>query len=156
LYLSRKLFVSLLKLKRSARDFNHSLKGFFAAFPTTGSVDDTSVVELHLPFMTFTTESQNAIQSCVFDYLNRIEDADSAEIAGESEMFALEVGFGRGRGFEVGATRAPNSLQTRRNVYPTIELFGFEEAIVGSIEVFPFDVEAGECQTLPGCLFVCL
>jgi hypothetical protein len=71
-------------------------------------------------------------------------------------MPALEIGLGCGYGLQIGTAGAANRLKSACNVYPTIELFGFEEAIMGRVEVFALDVDAGEGETLAGSLLVLL
>ena len=63
-------------------------------------------------------------------------------------MFAFEVGFGRRDWFQIRAPCAANRLESARDVDAFVELFGFEEAIVGGVEVFAFDVETGEGEAL--------
>jgi hypothetical protein len=153
---SRKLLAGLLELERSAGYFDYLLKAEIAALTATGGIHDATVIELHLAFKLFVSEGQNAVQPCVFNYLNRVEDADGTEISGESEVFAFEVRFRSGRRLEIRATRPPNGFEPGCNVYPTIELFCFKQPVVGSIEVFSFDVDTCEGQTLASSLFFVL
>ena len=73
-------------------------------------------------------------------------------VAGEREVFAFEVGFGSRCRLQVGPTRTTNRLETAGNVYPIVELLGFEQTVVSSVEIFSLDVDACECETLAGGL----
>jgi hypothetical protein len=61
--------------------------------------------------------------------------------------------LGRGYGLQIRAARAADSFESTRDVDAFVELFSFEEAIVGRIEVFAFDVKACKRKTLPGGFF---
>ena len=150
----RVLVRSLLKLERPAGDFYDSLKTRFTAFPAANSIHDPAVAEHHLALMFFAVESQNSVQPRIFDDLHRVEDADCAEIPGQCEVFLFEVGLGgRGRRFEIRAPSATDCFETAGDVDAFVELFGFEQAVVGRVEVFAFDVEARQGETLAGRFF---
>src|SRR5215207_7383608 len=133
-----------LKLECAAIDFHHSFKGLLANIGAAGCIDNSAFIEFHLAFVLLTAESQHTVQARVFDNLHCIEHTDRAEISRESEMFASEVCLGSRCGLEVRAARAANSFQTTGDVYPLVELLGFEQAIVGGIEIFSLDVETCE------------
>lgn len=69
-------------------------------------------------------------------------------------MFALKVRLRGRHGLQIGSPGTANRLEATCNVYPTIELFGFEQTVVSGVEVFAFDVQAGEGEALAGSLFV--
>jgi len=153
---SLKLFRGLLKLKRAARDLHNLLKCQLADILAARCIDDATVVESHLALAVVAGEGQNSVQSRIFDDLHRVEDAHGAEVAGEGEVFAFEMGFRSGDWLQIGTASAANCLKSTCNVYPTIECFGFEEAVVGRVEVFALDVNAGEGETVARGLFVLL
>ena len=69
-------------------------------------------------------------------------------------MTAFECRFRRGRRrFQIGSTRAPDCFEAAGDVDASVELFGFEKAIVSCFEVVAFDVKACERETLAGGLF---
>jgi len=117
--------------------------------------DDATVVESNLALPFWLRESQHAVQACVFDDLNGVKNADGREVACEREVFAFEMRFGRGCGLQVRATRATNGFETGGDVYPFVELFGLEQALVGRVEVFSFEVKTSEGQAL-ACRFFTL
>ena len=80
--------------------------------------------------------------------MNRVEDADRAEIACEREVFAFKIGFGRRDRLQIRSPGAADGLETAGDIYPCIELLGFEQAVVGGVEVFAFDVKTGKRETL--------
>ncbi len=60
---------------------------------------------------------------------------------------------GSGCRFQAWAARATNGLETAGDIYSFVKLFGFEQAVVGGVEVFSFDIETGQSQTLSSRLF---
>jgi len=142
-----------LKLEGSVRYLHHSLETFISALTVAACVDDPAVAEHHLPLAFFTIHRQDAVQARVFDHLDGVEDAHCTEVSREGEVLALEVGFGSGHGFQVGAACAPDGFESARDVDAFVELFGFEETVVSGVEVFAFDVQTGEGEALAGGFF---
>ncbi len=145
-----------MKLESAARDLNHLLKTDIADVAIANCIDDATVVEFNLPPPFWLRESQDAVQARVFDHLDGVKNTNRREIAGECEVFLFEMGFGRGYRLQVGATGATNGLEAAGDVYPFVELFGLEQALVGRVEVFSFDVKARKCQALAGRFFALL
>src|SRR6185369_10845358 len=83
-----------------------------------------------------------------------IEDTDQTHITGEVERPLFKMGFGGNRNrLEIGTASATNGVKTSSNIYACIELLGFEQPVVGCVEVFAFNINTGQCQTLSGRLF---
>ena len=80
----------------------------------------------------------------------------AAEIAGEREVLAFELRFGGRRRFQVGPAGATNGFETTGDVYPFVELFGFEQAIVGGIKILALDVKTGQGEALAAASSTCL
>ena len=100
-------------------------------------------------------QRQSARELRVFDHLNRVKDADSRQIAGQSGPLvspSCEADCRR-RGLNVGPARATNRLQSGGDVYAWIKLLRFQQPIVCVFELFALDVKTGESQTLPRRLF---
>ena len=48
----------------------------------------------------------------------------------------------------IRSSRTANSFQTARNIYSRIDLLSLKQSLVGRVEVFSFNVNAGEPETL--------
>ena len=147
------LFRAFLKFECAAGDLDYSLKPQGSNLTIANCIDDTALVKFYLPLVLWTVERQYTVQTRIFDYLHRVEDADRGEISGEREVLAFELCLWGGRGFQVRAPGATNCFEAAGDVYSSIKLLGFEQSIVRSVKVFSLYIKTGQGETLARSFF---
>src|ERR1051326_5898175 len=144
------------EIENAAGDFHDLTESLVRYQPAALRADNLSIVKEDPAGPRAVLQCQSPGLTRILNCLNRVEHADDSQITGESHTLLAGEWSAARRGrirFQFRMPRAANRFQTRGDRDSIIELFRFQQTVVGCVKVVPFDVKARQRQTMTCSFF---